>query len=205
QELGLSEEAFLGLGQVDGTGEFNMTALGIRGSRFQNGVSRIHGGVSARICSALWPEVMPEENPIDHVTNGVHVPTFLAPEWGEQFEKYLGFDWSRHATNKAYWRRVEEIPDKTFWSVRQSRKSQMLRMVRERLTRQHFRNRGSEAHLDRLLRLADPVNPNVLTIGFARRFATYKRATLLFQDLDWLRRLTSDDKRPVLFLFAGKA
>jgi len=205
KELDLSEEAFLNLGRVDGSGEFNMTTLGIHGSRFQNGVSRIHGGVSAQICSGLWPELEPVENPLDYVTNGVHVPTFLAPEWAEQFEKYLGFDWSRHATNRAYWQRVNDIPDHLFWSVRQSLKSQMLRLVRARLTQQHFRNRGSEAHLDRLLRLADPVNPNVLTIGFARRFATYKRATLLFQGLDWLRRILGDEKRPVLFLFAGKA
>ena len=118
----------------------------------------------------------------------MHVPTFLAPEWADQFDKYLGFDWSHHANNQASWQRIDDMPDHLFWSVRQSLKSQMLHLVRHRVARQHFRNRGSEAHLDRLLRYADPVNPNVLTIGFARRFATYKRATLLFQDLDWLRR-----------------
>ncbi|HWA11547.1 MAG TPA: alpha-glucan family phosphorylase [Burkholderiales bacterium] len=205
EALGLSDEAFLGLGGAGGGGEFNMTTLGIHGSRHQNGVSRIHGGVSQRICAGLWPELEPAENPIDYVTNGVHVTTFLAPEWSEQFEKFLGFDWSRHATNRGYWQKVAEIPDHIFWSVRQSLKSQMLQLVRERVTRQHVRNRGSEAHLDRLLKLADPVNPNVLTIGFARRFATYKRATLLLENLDWLRRILGDEKRPVLFLFAGKA
>jgi starch phosphorylase len=149
--------------------------------------------------------VAPEENPLSYVTNGVHVPTFLAPEWSDQFDKFLGFDWSHHANNQAFWQRIDDMPDHLFWSVRQSLKAQMLHLVRYRVSRQHFRNRGSEAHLDRLLRYADPVNPNVLTIGFARRFATYKRAALLFEDLDWLRQILGDEKRPVLFIFAGKA
>jgi starch phosphorylase len=121
------------------------------------------------------------------------------------FERYLGFDWSQRITDREFWRRVDDIPDHLFWSVRQSLKSQMLHLVRYRVSRQHFRNRGSEAHLDRLLRLADPTNPNVLTIGFARRFATYKRATLLFENLDWLKQIVCDDQRPVVLLFAGKA
>jgi starch phosphorylase len=97
------------------------------------------------------------------------------------------------------------MPDHLFWSIRQHLKARMLQFVRARVRTQHFRNHGSEAHLDRLLKLADPANPNVLTIGFARRFATYKRATLLFDKLDWLREIVSDDARPVLFIFAGKA
>ena len=205
RELGLSAEALLALGHVPGGDEFNMTALAINGSRFQNGVSRIHGRVSSQICSPLWPDIEPEENPISYITNGIHVPTFLAPEWAEQFEKFLGFNWPHHVTDKEYWKRIDEMPDHLFWSVRQSLKSQMLHLVRHRLTTQHFRNRGSEAHLDRLLRFADPVNPNILTIGFARRFATYKRAALLFEDLDWLRQILGDEQRPVLFIFAGKA
>lgn len=205
RELGLSAEALLALGQVPGGEEFNMTALAIHGSRFQNGVSGIHGRVSSQICSPLWPDIEPEENPISHITNGIHVPTFLAPEWAEQFEKFLGFNWPHHVSDREYWKRIDEMPDHLYWSVRQSLKSQMLHLVRHRLTTQHFRNRGSEAHLDRLLRFADPVNPNVLTIGFARRFATYKRATLLFEDLDWLRQILGDEQRPVLFIFAGKA
>jgi starch phosphorylase len=182
-----------------------MTALAIRGSRFQNGVSRIHGGVSSRICAPLWPELDPGENPLSYVTNGVHVPTFLAPEWADQFDKFLGFDWAHHAGSHGFHERLEAMPDHLFWSVRQSLKAPMLHLVRHRVARQHFRNHGSEAHLDRLLRYADPINPNVLTVGFARRFATYKRATLLFQDLDWLRTILGDKAKPVLFIFAGKA
>jgi starch phosphorylase len=204
-ELGLEESELLALGRVGSSHDFNMTALAIRGSRFQNGVSRIHGGVSSQICAPLWPDLAPEENPIRYVTNGVHVPTFLSPEWADQFEKVLGFDWSQRIMDRDYWRQIDEMPDHLFWSIRQSLKSQMLHLVRYRVRRQHARNRGSEAHLDRLLRLADPANPNVLTLGFARRFATYKRATLLFENLDWLREIVGDAARPVLFIFAGKA
>jgi starch phosphorylase len=204
-QLGLSDEQFMQLGRVAGNPDFNMTALAIRGSRHQNGVSRIHGGVSSRICAPLWPEIEPRENPLSYVTNGVHVPTFLAPEWSEQFDKFLGLDWSQHAGSPGFQERLKAMPDHLFWSVRQSLKAQMLHLVRHRLARQHYRNHGSEAHLDRLLRFADPINPNVLTVGFARRFATYKRATLLFRDLDWLRTILGDETRPLLFIFAGKA
>src|SRR5258708_3880423 len=205
KQLGLNEEEFLPLGLANGGREFNMTALAIRGSRFQNGVSRIHGGVASRICAPLWPQLQPREHPLSYVTNGVHVPTFLAPEWSDQFDKFLGFDWSHHAGSQCFQERLETMPDHLFWSVRQSLKAQMLHLVRHRVARQHLRNNGSEAHLDRLLRCADPINPNVLTVGFARRFATYKRATLLFQDLDCLRAILGDEARPVLFIFAGKA
>jgi len=205
KQLGLTEQQFFALGLVDGVHEFNMTALATRGSRFQNGVSRIHGSVSSRICAPLWPELEAKENPLSYVTNGVHVPTFLAPEWADQFDKFLGLDWANRAGDQDFRERLGAIPDHLFWSVRQSLKAQMLHVVRHRVAQQHFRNGGSEAHLDRLLRYADPVNPNVLTVGFARRFATYKRATLLFRDLGWLRTILADHARPVLFLFAGKA
>ena len=205
-ELGVGRDELLALGrETPGASDFNMTALAIRGSRFHNGVSRIHGEVSSRICAGMWPQIEAEENPISYVTNGVHVPTFLAQEWHEVFERYLGFGWGHRLCNGDFWHGVRRIPDQLFWSVRQSLKSQMLHLVRHRLAQQHFRNNGSEAHLDRLLKFADPLNPNVLTIGFARRFATYKRAELLFDDLQWLLKIVSDVKRPVLFIFSGKA
>jgi len=193
------------LGVTPESPEFNMTALAIRGSRHQNGVSRIHGKVSSRICSALWPEVLPEENPMSYVTNGVHVPTFLAQEWVDLFDNVFGYEWRHRMSDMDFWNRIDEIPDQLFWSVRQSLKSQMLQLVRFRRSAQHFRNHGSESHLDRMLKHVDSFDPNVLTIGFARRFATYKRAALLFEDLNWLREIISDENRPVMFLFAGKA
>ncbi len=204
-ELGISQEEFMALGRKDGSPDFNMTALAIRGSRHHNGVSRIHGQVSSRICADLWPQIDPEESPMSYVTNGVHVPTFLAIEWADLFDQFLGYEWRHRLSDTGYWSKIDAIPDHLFWSVHQSLKSQMLQLVRHRITHQHLRNHGSQAHLDRMFRNADPANPNVLTIGFARRFATYKRATLLFENLDWLREILSDTDRPVLFVFAGKA
>ena len=202
---GLDRDGLLGMGRVGGGGEFNMTALALRGSRFHNGVSRIHGEVSSRICGDMWPQVTAAENPMDYVTNAVHVPTFLATDWYETFDRHLGLGWQHRLTEKGCWEGVQRIPDQIFWSIRQSLKAQLLHLVHSRVRQQHLRNQGSEAHLDRVLRCADPTNPTVLTIGFARRFATYKRAALLFNNLDWLREILSDAQRPVLFIFAGKA
>ena len=205
RELGIDCAELIALGRDPGGGEFNMTALAIRGSRFQNGVSRIHGGVSSRICAPLWPQIEPADNPLTYVTNGVHLPTFLSDEWHELFERQLGPGWDQRLADAKCQDAIRAIPDHLFWSVHQSLKAQMLELIRYRIMQQHLRNQGSEAHLDRTLRLADPTNPNVLTIGFARRFATYKRATLLFDDLTWLREIIAEPKRTVLFLFAGKA
>lgn len=205
RELGLSVGQLLALGRTTGNDEFNMTALAVRGSRFHNGVSRIHGGVSANILRDLWPQIPVGENPVTYVTNGVHVATFLAPEWADLFDHVLGGGWSQRLSDPANLERIAELPDQVFWGVHQQLKAQMLHLIRHLIRIQHFRNRGSEAHLDRLLKFADPANPNVLTIGFGRRFATYKRATLLFENLDWLREIVRDPQRLVLFIFAGKA
>src|SRR5207248_2092815 len=195
----------LELGRTPGDGEFNMTALALRGSRFHNGVSRINGELSAQMLKGFWPEVPPEENPIDHVTNGVHVPTFLASEWRDLFDRFLGADWRHRLHGDQAFDDVDNIPEHMFWSVHQYLKTRMLNTVRERIRDQHFRNRGSEAHLDRLLSNCDPDCPDVLTIGFCRRFLTSRRATLLFSDPEWLRSIISDPQRPVLFIFAGRA
>jgi starch phosphorylase len=204
-ELGLPKDSLYLLGCGTTGSDFDMTALAVRGSRFQNGVSKIHGALSAQMLHELWPQVPPEENPLTHVTNAVHVPTFLSPDWFNDFDRFLGFDWLERIGDPAVSQRVDELPDHIVWSRHQFLKTQMLRLVRHRMTTQHNRNRGSEAHLDRMLRFADPANPDVLTIGFGRRFATYKRATLLFQDPQWLLRIIGEAKRPVLFIFAGKA
>ncbi|MDE2387827.1 MAG: alpha-glucan family phosphorylase, partial [Betaproteobacteria bacterium] len=205
RSLNITHEEFMALGHIPGSPDFNMTALAIRGSRTHNGVSKIHGGVSANICRDLWPQIEPEENPMAYITNGIHVPTFLAQEWSDLFDRYLGHEWRNKMCDSAYWSRIDAIPDHLFWSVRQSLKSQLFYGIRSRIAEQNARNRGSEAHLDRLLKFIDPINPNILTLGFARRFATYKRATLLFENLDWLRKIILDQERPVLLIFAGKA
>jgi len=205
EEAGIGIDTLMNLGRGGTDREFNMTALGVHGSRHRNGVSRIHRDVSASLLRDFWPQVSPEESPIGHVTNGVHVPTFLSDDWRHAFERYIGADWSQHLLDPSWWTRVERLPDHIFWSVHQFLKSRMLHLVRHRIGRQHARNRGSDAHLDRLFRHADPDQPNVLTIGFGRRFATYKRAGLLFENLDRLRDILSDPDRPAVFLFAGKA
>jgi starch phosphorylase len=205
KEAGIDVAELAALGRNPNNTEFNMTALAVRGSRFHNGVSRIHGTVSSRMLAGLWPQVPAEENPVAYVTNGVHLPTFLATEWMDIFDRFLGYGWSQRIADREFWGRLAEMPEHIFWSVRQHLKARMLHLVGYRMRQAHFRNQGSESHLDRILRLANPDDPNVLTIGFGRRFATYKRATLLLENLDELRQTVGDPQRPVLFIFAGKA
>ncbi len=205
-ELGISAEQLLELGRAPERPDvFNMTRLALRGSAAANGVSKIHGQVSSRLCSSAWPDVPAAENPVGYVTNGVHVSTFLRHTWAKLFDQHLGADWRERLTDRATMARIEAIPDALFWETTQKVKGQMFAVLRERLTQQFQRNGVSEAHVHRLLRLLDPEKPDVLTIGFARRFATYKRATLLMADLGWLEQLVRNEQRPILFLFAGKA
>jgi starch phosphorylase len=205
-ELGISAEQMLDLGRAPERPEvFNMTRLALRGSVAVNGVSKIHGSVSSRLCAGVWPDVPAAENPMGYVTNGVHVATFLRHTWAKLFDRHLGADWRERMMDRALLARIEAIPDALFWETNQKVKSQMLRVLRERLTQQYQRNGLSEAHVHRLLKQIDPEKPGVLTIGFARRFATYKRATLLMSDLGWLEQLVGNEERPVVFVFAGKA
>ena len=205
-ELGITAEQLLDLGRAPERSDvFNMTRLALRGSAAVNGVSKIHGEVSSRLCASAWPDVPPAENPVGYVTNGVHVATFLRHTWAKLFDQHLGVEWRARMTDRALLARIDAIPDALFWETSQKVKSQMLRVLRERLTQQYQRNGLSEAHIHRLLKRLDPEKPDVLTVGFARRFATYKRATLLMADLRWLEQLVSDEGRPVVFVFAGKA
>lgn len=204
--LGMPLERLLELGRAPRVpGAFNMTRLALNGARRVNGVSRIHGFVSAQLCADQWPEVRPEENPVGFVTNGVHVPTFLHQCWAAFFDERLGPDWREQLMNGAYWRRLEDVPDEAYWQTAQSVKSRMLAGVRERLQRAYVRKGLSPAQWRHVTRWLDPEDPNVLTIGFARRFATYKRAALLLKDRERLARLVERAARPVVFLFAGKA
>ena len=206
QDLGIGNEELLALGN-GGTagGEFNMTKLALHGAAFVNGVSRIHGRVSSEIFQSTWPEIRPLENPVGYVTNGVHVPTFMRQSWSELLDAHLNPGWEAKITDEALIARIMEIPDALFWRTNQAGKRQMLHALRSRLFRQWTRNGLSEAHIHRLLKHVHPDNPDVLTIGFARRFATYKRSTLLFSDLAWLESLVTSEERPILFVFAGKA
>ncbi len=206
RRLGVDFDTLFRLGRAPGTEwGLNMTALALRGSRRCNGVSRIHGEVAARMESYIWPEVPPEENPLGYVTNGVHVPTFLSSRWRVFFDLNLGGNWRNQLLDADYWRVLDELPDYAFWSTRQSMKQDMLAFVRQHARRQ-FRKQGlNPVQIEHLTQLLDPKHPEVLVLGFARRFATYKRADLLFQDPERLERLLNDPQRPVLILMAGKA
>ncbi|CAG0938477.1 glycogen phosphorylase [Gammaproteobacteria bacterium] len=207
RELGIGDEDFLRLGR-HGNGEqplFNMTRLAVNGARSINGVSKIHGGVSSEILASAWPDIPPRENPVGYVTNGVHVSTFMREEWAELLDQHVGASWRFELMDNRLMERILEIPDGRFWYVKQQVKSEMLNALRRRIERQHARNHCSSAHIHRLMKYIDPDDANVLTIGFGRRFATYKRATLLFNDLGWLRQIVDNDVRPVVFIFAGKA
>lgn len=202
----LSEQQLLALGAAPGYEErFNMTALGLRGSRFRNGVSRIHGGVVSQMEAHIWPQIPPQENPIAYVTNGVHVPTFLAQEWASLFDTQFGGDWRNRLLDEAYWERVEKIPDHSYWSVCKTLKAQMLEDMGARLERQLSRNGLSVSQIERMTVHMNPAETDVLIIGFARRFATYKRAALIFSDPERLARLLRNPQRPVVLVFAGKA
>jgi starch phosphorylase len=206
RELGIAEDVFLRLGSHgDSDHQFNMTRLAVSVARGINGVSRIHGGVSSQILAQAWPDLRPEENPVGYVTNGVHVPTFMRQEWAELLDQHLGASWRYELMDRMLMNNILDIPDGRFWYVKQRVKSEMLNALRSRLERQHSRNRVSGAHIHRLLKFLDPENPDVLTIGFARRFATYKRHTLLLSDLGWLKEIVDSDEHPVVFIFAGKA
>lgn len=206
QELGIEMQRLLDLGATPGNpGSFNQTAFALRGSRYHNGVSRIHGGVASEMEGYIWPQVPHAENPIGYVTNGVHLPTFLAHEWSNLYDMRFGRAWRDELLNSEYWDLVDEIPDHSYWSLRQSLKTDLHENTLRRALLQFRRNGCSEALMERLTRYLVPGESDILTIGFARRFATYKRATLLFSDPPRLKRLLNNPEQPVLLLFAGKA
>lgn len=205
KKLNLEFNDFMALGNspVDNK-SFNMTALALRGSRFHNGVSRIHGGIASQMESYIWPQTPVHENPIRYVTNGVHVPTFLARDWLNLFDMRFR-EWRNKLLDEDYWECIDEIPDHRFWSLRQELKSQMLNETCKRMVKRYNRNQCNEALTQRVIQQIEEPENDVLVLGFARRFATYKRATLLFADPERLARLLNDPDRPVILIFAGKA
>ena len=205
EEMGLDREQFLMLGGYnDGHGgmNFNMTALALRLSGKRNGVSKLHGEVSRQMWQSLWPEKKVEEVPITHVTNGVHSPTWIAPRLDRLYAKYLGPDWLEHHDEPALWERLRDMPDEELWQAHTHLKSRLFNFMRERARRGWM---AEEAGPVKVLTSGTLLNPNALTIGFARRFATYKRSLLIFRQLERLKHILHDDWRPVQIIFAGKA
>lgn len=205
KKLNLEFEDFMAYGKSPmAQNSFNMTAFALRGSRFHNGVSQIHGGVAANMESYIWPQIPIDENPLTYVTNGVHAPTFLARDWLNLFDMRFR-EWRNKLLDYDYWQCIDEIPDHRFWSLRQELKSQMMSATCKRTLKRCKRNNSNETATRRITRNMIEAETDILVLGFARRFATYKRATLLFRDPERLARLLNDPKQPVMLIFAGKA
>ncbi|PYL35577.1 MAG: alpha-glucan phosphorylase [Verrucomicrobia bacterium] len=203
KELGIPFDELFSFGQtrVDRSDPFSMTILALRMSRHSNGVSKLHGEVSRSLWRDVWNGVPVHEVPITSVTNGIHTKTWMAPEFSALYRKYLG-EWEERITEPDFWRRVIDIPDSELWETHQQLKHRLVEFVRERVRIRRERIGDSPEAIRDVNRILDP---EVLTIGFARRFATYKRGALLFSDKERLKRLLNDTTRPVQFIFAGKA
>jgi starch phosphorylase len=204
ERLGLSHEEFMALGRVnphDGTQPFCMTVLALKGSHRANGVSAIHGHVSRMMWQALWPERHESEVPIGHITNGVHVLSWLAPQVYQLFQTRLGQDWPTRMIHPDMWEKLEEIDDGEIWETHQALKMRLIRFVRRRLLLQSQRL----GHQDTIAQIESILDPNILTIGCARRFATYKRSDLILSQPERLLKLINDPTRPIQLVFAGKA
>lgn len=202
--LELDREQFFALGEHPdgGAPNFNMTALALRLSGKCNGVSQLHGQVSRQMWHSMWPDRTEDNVPITHITNGVHSPTWIAPEMNRLFAKYLGHDWLAKHDDPTLWERIHDIPDAEFWHVHQDLKHKLFNFMRERARRDWMTETAGPT---RVLTAGTLLNPDALTIGFARRFATYKRATLLFRSLERLKKIFHDEWKPVQIVFAGKA
>ncbi len=204
-QYGLSPKDFLGLGRqnpADDNEGFCMTVLAIKEAAFINGVSRLHGEVSRKMWRNIWESVPLEEIPIDHVTNGVHLTSWVSKEMSDLLSRYLGPRWMRDPSNVELWERIEKMPAEELWQTHERRRERLVAFARRRLAEQ-FRSRGA-AEVD-VRRAEEVLNPEALTIGFARRFATYKRGTLLFKNLERLVNIIDNKDRPVQIIFAGKA
>jgi len=202
--LGDLREAFLALGHYDnGSGPmFNMTALALRTAGSTNAVSQLHGEVTREMWGPIWPGVPDDKRPVRAITNGIHVPTWLAWDMARLFEEYLGPDWLERHDEATLWARVMNIPDEELWAVRQSLRQYLFAFIRERA-----RQRWTDEHVSagRVVAAGTLLDPNALTLGFARRFTGYKRPELVFQDPDRLLRILNAARRPVQIVFSGKA
>ena len=205
ERLGISWNDFIGLGRMndeDHGEKFCMSTFLCKTCQEVNGVSKLHGEVSREMFNGIWRGYFPEESHVGYVTNGVHLPTWIAHEWRTVFEKYFDPDFMKDQSNPAYWERIYEIPDAEIWNTRIKLKGRLISYIRERFRESWLKNQGDPS---RVVSLLDKISPNALLIGFSRRFATYKRAHLLFSDLDRLSKIVNNPDYPVQFIFAGKA
>ena len=204
-ELGISTEQLMGLGRVEPQNEhetFCMTVLGLKLSRRANAVSNLHGHISRRMWAHLWPWRVEEEIPIGHITNGVHIQSWLAWQMQQLYDRYFPANWMRRMGEPDVWQTIHEIDPGELWETHYALKNLLLAFVRRRVSRQCRRRGESDDAVEAARNILDP---NILTIGFARRFATYKRAAMIMSDLDRLDAMVNDPQRPMQMIFAGKA
>lgn len=205
ESLGMSVKDLLDLGQQnpeDRNSPLSMAVLALRMSRGVNAVSRLHSTVSRKMWRGLWKEVDEQDVPIGYVTNGVHIPSYLSKEMADLFGRYLGEGWIEEPDNEKIWSGIHGIPHEELWNIHETRRDRLVAFCRRKVYRQMLNLSGTSLAVRRA---REVLNPEALTIGFARRFAPYKRAGLLFSDPDRLLRMISDKRKPVQFIFAGKA
>ncbi len=204
-KLGISWDEFIGMGRTnpeDHSERFCMSTFACNTSQEINGVSKLHGWVSQKMFAPLWKGYFPEENSVGYVTNGVHLPTWTATEWRKVYDKYFDKSFMCDQSNEEIWHAIYNVSDEEIWNTRMALKNKLIKYIRDKFTQQWLRNQGDPA---KVVSILEKINPNALMIGFCRRFATYKRAHLLFTDLDRLDRIVNNPERPVLFFFSGKA
>ncbi len=205
KKLGLTREQFLMLGMKPGNElqqGFNMGILALKIAGKKNGVSKLHGAVSRELFGEVWPNIAASESPITYVTNGIHTCSWLAPNLKELYNKYLIPYWQDNIHKDSVWEKIKDIPDVELWEVHTERKKKLFDLIRKNTTERLRRNGHS---YEEIKEINSKLDPNALTIGFARRFATYKRATLIFKDLERITQILNDSEKPVQLIFAGKA
>ena len=203
--LGISWDEFIGMGRQnpdDHNERFCMSIFACNTCQEVNGVSKLHGWVSQKMFAPIWAGYFPEENHVGYVTNGVHFPTWTATEWRKVYDKYFDANFMNDQSNESIWHGIYNVADEEIWKTRMELKEKLIKFIRDKFTQQWLRNQGDPA---KVVSILERINPNALMIGFCRRFATYKRAHLLFTDLDRLEKIVNDPERPVLFFFSGKA
>ena len=205
QKLGIEWKELIGLGRQnpeDNNEKFSMSVFALNTCQEANGVSKLHGDVSKKMFAPIWQGYYPEELHVSYVTNGVHMDTWAASEWKNVYNKFFPKNWRHDQSNPEMWKAYNDIPDENIWSVRMKLKNKLIDYIKEKFREDWMKTQGDPA---RIVRALNEMNPNSLIIGFGRRFATYKRAHLLFTDLDRLDKLVNNPNYPVQFLFTGKA
>lgn len=205
QMLGITWDEFIGMGRTnpeDHSERFCMSTFACNTCQEVNGVSKLHGWVSQRMFASIWKGYYPEESHVGYVTNGVHFPTWTATEWRKVYAKYFDKNYIYDQSNESLWHAIYNVPDAEIWETRMALKKKLVNYIREKFAATWLKNQGDPS---RVVALLDSITPNALYIGFCRRFATYKRAHLLFTDLERLSKIVNNPERPVKFIFSGKA